>query len=389
MGTAFTGVPDDIGFFNANPSVSSRLNLSEVSFFHNSFIEDVNMETIAYTGRLDDFGFGIQAKWLHVGFTGVNDWAERSSKGLYSEFVLKNNFSLNLLKGFDFSGISLGGSFNLAYRSMPEVYNDIDVQDQSSLALFFDLGFLTDFNFLKLYSSRNRNFSLGLSLMNIGRELIDGPDPLPSSVNVGTAYSPFEFITLTYDLSYKFNLHEGPSLITGTNDYEDFQWKLSPGEGMYHSFGFDLQVIDSASVHGGFLYKPGLPRITLGTEISFQKNPGEYVNMERDIRESHNEYTFVVNYSLDLIPETPLNRFSIEMKINLGDFHRLETREKIQELYVKGLQEYSEGNIKEAIIIWESCLELDKNFDPAMRMKELAQQSLEIQEKMKGNTTVE
>jgi len=51
MGTAFTGVSDDIGFFNANPSVSSRLNLSEVSFFVNNFIEDVNMQTIAFTGR--------------------------------------------------------------------------------------------------------------------------------------------------------------------------------------------------------------------------------------------------------------------------------------------------------------------------------------------------
>ncbi len=137
MGTAFTGVVSDIGFFNANPSVSSRLNLSEVSFFHNAWLEDVNMETIAFTGRKKNMGYGFQGKWLHVGFTGVNDWAERNGKGVYSEFILKNNISYNFLKSFDFSGISLGTNLNLAYRSLPEdVYKHLDVQNQSALALF-------------------------------------------------------------------------------------------------------------------------------------------------------------------------------------------------------------------------------------------------------------
>ena len=380
MGTAFTGVPNDIGFFNANPSVSSRLNLSEVSFFINNFIEDVSMQTIAFTGRKNDLGYGFQGKWLHVGFTGVNDWAERDGKGLYSEFILKNNISYNFLNGFDFSGLSVGASFNLGYRDMPEsIYYNLDVQKQSSLALFFDLGILTEFNFLKFYASRARNFSIGLSLMNIGRELINAPDPLPSSGNAGISYSPIEPLTITYDLSYKFNLHE-------SNNFDSFQWKLSPGEGFYHAFGFDLQVLDFASIHGGFLYKIGNPRLTLGTEINYRKNPGEYVSMEREIKESKNQYVFVINYSLDLHPA--LNRISIEMKLNLGDYNRLERRETIQNLYVNGLKEFSEGNILEAIKIWESCIKMDKNFDPAIRMLELANQSIELQKKIKDSQTV-
>jgi len=380
MGTAFTGVSDNIGFFNANPSVSSRLNLSEVSFFVNNFIEDVSMQTIAFTGRSKDLGFGFQGKWLHVGFTGVNDWAERSSKGIYSEFILKNNISYNFLRGFDFSGISIGSNLNLAYRSLPSsIYPKIDVQDQSALALFFDLGAISEFNFLKFYSARERNLSVGLSLMNIGREFIDGPDPLPSSVNLGFEYSPIESLTVSYDLAYKFNLHE-PNIL------DSFTWKLTPGEGVYHAIGLDYRVVDFASIHGGFLYKIGNPRLTLGTEISFQKNPGENVKIERDLKELMNKYIFIFNYSLDLNPA--LNRFSIEMKLNLGDYNRLANRENVQNLYIKGLQQFSNGYIEEAIKIWENCIKLDKTFDPAIRMKLLAEQSIILQKKIKDNQII-
>ncbi|QEN03250.1 hypothetical protein EW093_00530 [Thiospirochaeta perfilievii] len=388
MGTAFTGVSDDIGFFNANPSVSSRLNLSEVSFFHNEFIEDVDMETIAFTGRYKDFGYGFQGKWLHIGFTAVNEWAERDNKGIYSEFILKNNISWNLLRGFDFSGISIGLNTNIGYRSVPMVYNNLNVQDQSSFALFFDLGLLTEFNLFKFYSSRSRNFSIGLSFLNIGREFIDGPDPLPSSINIGFAYSLIEPLTISYDLSYKFNLHNYPSK-DENGDFSPVVYGFNEGEGFYHGIGFDIRILDIASLHGGFLYKPDTPRLTIGTEINYNKSPGEDVNLEKEYLDSKNEFILAINYSLDLMPETPLNRISVELKINLGDYQRFETREKIQELYVKGLQIYSNGEIEEAIKIWEKCIELDSKFDPAIRMKSLAEQSIELQVKIKEKSSIE
>ncbi len=90
-----------------------------------------------------------------------------------------------------------------------------------------------------------------------------------------------------------------------------------------------------------------------------------------------------------MIPETPLNRFSVELKLNLGDYQRFEKREKVQELYVKGLKLYSEGDIKDAIIIWNKCIELDDTFDPAIRMIDLAQQLLEIQQEIKDKEKIE
>lgn len=111
--------------------------------------------------------------------------------------------------------------------------------------------------------------------------------------------------------------------------------------------------------------------------------------MERDVQDSKNEFIFAINYSLDLLPETPLNRYSIEMKLNLGDYQRIEKREQIQELYVKGLQLFSEGEIDEAVKIWDKCIELDNKFDPAIRMKDLAEQSLKLQTTIKDKEIIE
>lgn len=398
MGTAYTGVVDDIGFLNDNPAVSSRLNLSEISFFHNNYIADVAMETIAFTRRNEDFGYGIQGKWLHVGFTAVNDWAERKGKGIYSEFILTNNFSYNFLRSFDFSGISLGANINLGYRNVPEdIYLTVTDKDQSALAIFGDIGLLTEFNFLKFYSSRGRNFSIGLSLKNIGKEFIDEPDPLPSSANAGIAYSPFEFLTLSYDTTYRFNIDpDSYEIMTKVNrlikdeDGEISFEEIDLEQGLYHAMGFDLALLDTASLHGGFLYRVGGMRFNLGTEISYRKAHGEYATNERELREADNIYKFVFNYALDITFEADvLSRFSVELKLNLGDQKRLSTREKVQELYVKGLKEYAEGNIEEAIKIWEKCIELDDTYDPAIRMKTLAEQSIELEEKIKESQAVE
>lgn len=378
MGTAYTAIADDIGFLNDNPSVSSRLNLSEISFFYNNFIADVQMSTIAFTRRYNDLGIGFQGKWLNVGFTAVDDWAEREGKGIYSEFILTNNISYNLLRGFDFSGLSIGANIHVGYRDVPEdIYANVIDKDQSAFALFGDIGLLTEFNFLKLYSSRGRNFSLGLTLKNFGKEFIEFPDPLPTSGNFGVGYSPIEPLKLSYDLSYRFNI-------------DPVTMEFQSGEGIYHAFGFDANIVDLASIHGGWLNKTGGNRFTLGAEISYFKAQGEFVTDEKEYKDAANKYVIIANYSLDITHSADvLNRLSVELKINLGDQKRLEKREKVQELYVKGLKEYSEGNFHDAIDIWEKCIELDPTYDPAVRMMDLAQQQISLDNKIKDRQTVE
>src|SRR5574344_2155218 len=56
LGTAYTGLSDDISFFDYNPSASSVLTETEISVFHNQWIADSALESAAATTRFGNFG---------------------------------------------------------------------------------------------------------------------------------------------------------------------------------------------------------------------------------------------------------------------------------------------------------------------------------------------
>ena len=68
------------------------------------------------------------------------------------------------------------------------------------------------------------------------------------------------------------------------------------------------------------------------------------------------------------------------MAENLG--RRKNIQNKIDELYVTGLQLYAEGFYAEAISTWEEILIYDKNFDPAIYALKTAKETLALQIKI-------
>lgn len=351
MATAYTAIAIDSGFIDSNPAASSLLDDTELSFLHNNWINDVNIESVIYASRINNMGFGFSGKMMYLPFTGVDDWGNRYSNdytseyatGYYWEAVGTANFSYNFFKNYYFDGVSIGGNFKVAYRNIPESI----ASDQSALALMGDMGIMTRFNFIKTYFSRDKNFSLGASLKNIGTEFITDPDPLPSRFSAGLAYSPIRPLTLAFDFNYPFNLD-------GTE-----------AEDPYFAMGMDLILTSFLSIQSGFLLKSGLPRFTLGTALEMEK------------------IDFVINYTLDLTTQyDELDRISLEVRLNMGDYGRKENAEQAEVLYIEGLKLYAEGDFVEAIKKWESCLELNPVFNPASEMIETAYNSFQLQEEM-------
>ena len=345
MGTAYTAVGIDSSYFEANPAASSILDSTELAVFHNNWIADTKIEGVVYTVRYKGLGFGIGGKWLYIPFPAINDFGDRVGSGYYSESMAGFNVSYNFLPGFYFSGVSVGATGKLAYRSMPTVDSGATANN-SALGVMIDAGILSRFNFLKFYSSRSKNFSLALAVKNLG-PAVEG-DPLPTDATLGFAYSPLKPLTFSLDLTQPIDL-----------------LNLSQSEGMSVAGGALVQLSDFFKLHGGLLIKGGNPRLTIGSTFD--------VELAR----------VTVNYTLDLTTQvTPLNRISIQAAFSLGDLGRADIAKKVDTLYLNGLDAYARGEIDTAISLWEEALKLDSTFDPARESRDAAVASKGLKQTM-------
>jgi hypothetical protein len=183
MGMAYTAVAADASFLELNPAASSIQDRTQFALFHNNWIQDTRIEGIVYTMRLGQLGFGLGGKWLYLPFTERDDFGARVATGYYSELIGIGNMSIHLFPGYYFYGFAIGGNVKLAYRSVPDYTDDAgniipgSGLSQSALAPLVDIGLLTKFNLLKVYSSRDKNFSVGMALKNIGPPAQGEPCP--------------------------------------------------------------------------------------------------------------------------------------------------------------------------------------------------------------------
>jgi len=319
------------------------LGVTELAFFHNNWIADANVEGAVFTTRYNDMGFGIGLQWLYVPFSEYDVHGEQVSKGYYSEAVPTLNFSHNFLKSFHFSGISAGANLKLAFRLNPDFTTaDIGYSEdnpitmisgsgwnQSVLMVMTDLGVLTRFNFLKLDNGREQNASAALVIRNLGPPAFD--DPLPTEFTAGISYKPLRPLIVSFDLSFPINLYNA-----------------SLSEKPYWALGFAAEVTSFLSMRTGVQGRAGGARLTLGSSLNFEK-----VSLD-------------VNYTLDLITQMQaLNRVSLGLRFNLGDYGRAALNAKVTEMFLLGLAAYSRSDFATARKIWEEVLELDPGFTPA------------------------
>ena len=336
MATAFTAVSDDVSFLEYNPAGSSMLTKSELAFFHNNWIADTKIETIAYATRFGNFGVAGGIKWLYTPFTEYNLYGERVSNGYYSEGVATLNASYNFLSGYYFSGLSLGINLKGAFRLMPDYTDNYDTiidgsgMSQSAMMGMADIGLLTRFNLFKLYNAREQNTSAALVIKNLGPPVME--EPLPTAISAGISYKPIRPFLIAFDFTVPVNTMD-----------------ISLSESPYGALGLSLNVTGFLSMRTGLLVKAGGSRVTVGSAVNLDK------------------ISFDINYTLDLLTQfqQPLNRVSLGFRVDLGDKGRQQKSDKVDELYLLGLDAYSQGNLNDAKLCWEEALRIDPKFDPA------------------------
>lgn len=365
LGNAYTGLCDDINFLRYNPAAGSIQKETQAALFHNTWIADSKLETLAYTTRsklLPHLSLGGFVSCFYVPFTEYNFFGERVAGSYYTESVAAFNISYNFLAGYEFKGLSLGTTIKAGWRGMPD-YTDNDTNailagsglEQSALAFMADIGLMMQFNFLKFYYSREPNVRIGISAQNLGTSItgfgkqIKKDDPLPSSASAGFSIQFIKPLTLCFDFTQPLNLEK-------MNTY------LVP----YVSAGASIQFTPFISFLAGFSLKGALPRISSGFEFEISS------------------MRFNLNYTLDLTTSVaPINRIGLSAKILLGDNGRSEIDAQVDEYYQLGLKFYADSKWEDAIMIWQEALKLNKRFDPAIQGIQSAQYQIEMLRKIK------
>ncbi len=347
MGTAYTGLSDDISFFEYNPAASSVLKNTEFAVFHNAWIADSAMETIAGSIRYGNLGLGGELKCFYVPFSEYNIYGERTTSSYYSETSAAFNISYDWLAGYKFKGLATGLNMRAAWRSIPD-YTDNDTDEiisgsgleQSALGLMADAGIMMRFNIGKFYVDREPNVRFGLSMNNIGASFtgfgsssgIQLDDPLATRINAGLSYRPIAPLVVSAEFRQPINLQ---------NISETGKWSAGGG--------FDVQVTSFFGILGGFLIQGGNPRISLGSECTVR-------GIKLD-----------VNYTFDLTSSAnPVNHISLAAKANFGDRGRALKQKMIDDYYTAGLRFYAAGDLDNAIETWQKAIALDRHFDPAL-----------------------
>lgn len=356
LGAAFTALSDDIGFFDYNPAASSVLKDTQVALFHNSWIADSNLETLAATWRKNDLGMGAKLKCFYVPFTEYNDFGERMTSNYYSETTAVFNISYNFFNGYYFKGLALGANAKASWRSIPD-YTDRTTGaliknsglSQSGAALMADFGLLLRFNVAKIFPDRDANLRIGLSILNAGiaftgfgtAQGITIDDGLPTAVCGGISYRFIKPVTIALDFKQPVNLVD-----------------FSRTEMWSAGIGIDVNVTDFIEVMAGFRLKGANPRFSLGTEVKLR------------------QFTVDLNYTFDLTSSlNPVNHFSIGAKINLGDDGRRSRELEADGYYEDGLKYYARGQMEKAVEAWETCLKLNPSFTPARNSINLVKNS--------------
>ena len=365
MGTAYTAVAGDLTFIEWNPAGSSMLANTELGFFHNNWIADTKIESIVYASRIDNLGYAAGLKWLYTPFSEYNMYGNRVSKGYYSEGVATLNISYNFLAGYYFSGISLGANLKGAFRFMPD-YSDANDQgenegsvisgsgrSQSAAMAMLDLGMLIRFNLLKSYVAREKNTSVALVIRNLGP--MSKGEPLPTSATAALAYKPIRPLTLAFDFTVPLNLED-----------------ISLSEKPSWAAGLNVNITDFLSMRTGLLGRYGGYRFTIGSAVDLGR------------------IALDLNYSLDLLTQfTPLNRISLGVRINLGDKGRQEKSDRVDALYLAGLDAYNAGDMEQARSQWEEALSLNPRFDPAKEGLSLIQDTDALDDRIRGMNSLD
>ncbi len=315
MGEAFTAAINDINTIYYNPAGLGTMKYSMLSMMHQELILDSRFENISVT-----FPFFYGFLGISSSVFWVPPFEKIDEEGNEVGQVYFYNTSLVAAYGQSLGFMEIGGSVKY-------IYQRIDTLMLHSAAI--DVGILKRLYMYSPFDAPVRNFSLGLSIQNIGTKANE--DPLPRQLRFGTAY----YLTRWFGLHIDFI----ENLIDGT-DFYDFTYGFD--ESFRINAGVEFSYFDILSLRAGYRFNDA-GKYTFGMGFNYAVR----------------NVSFMVDTSYaDTGVFGPVYSFTVTFKL-IPQVITVEDRLKADKHYRKGIEYYIKNDVDGAIEEFLKCKRLN------------------------------
>ncbi len=346
MGEAFTAETNDINSLYYNPAGLATLKYPVLSIFHHELILDSRFENVSVAQKMYGGWFAVSNSLFWVpAFDKIDINGDEQGKVQF----YNGNFSMGY--GYDFERFYLGGSAKY-------IYQKIDTLFLSSFAV--DVGILKDMYLYSPFDSPLRNFSVGISILNLGTNAKD--DPLPRMLRFGTSYKMTRWLGWNVDFT--------ESMID-MSDLYDFTYGFE--ESFRVNTGLELNYLEILYLRGGWRFNDA-GTYTMGMGFNYAIKD---VAFSIDASYADNGIfgpVYSINLTFKLIPKV----ITVEDKV------------KAEAHYKKGIKFFVADDIDSAINEFNTARDynpyhknIDKKIEDLKEIKKLKEENRELDEELK------
>lgn len=194
MGSAFTGVADDVTAMYYNPAGISRLGQTETSFIRQNWIADMNYYWFGYAWNATrNSSLGVSMTMLDMGEMPVTTIVEPLGTG-------ENFLSYSLAMGVAYA-VNFTDRFSIGFQGK---YVEETIWHEHARSVAMDIG--------TLFRTPFRDMKIGMSILNVGGDMsMTGQDLLvpvdmDDSQTGDNSYIPSELHTASWPLPLQFRV---------------------------------------------------------------------------------------------------------------------------------------------------------------------------------------
>ncbi len=347
MGEAFTAATDDINSIYYNPAGLGTLKFPMLQVMHQELILDSRFENVSASFPL---------LGGHMGLSNSVFWVPPFDKididGNKTGTVYFYNMSNVMSYGYSLGFMEVGGSFKY-------IYQRIDTLQLHSVA--FDTGIMKRLYMFSPFDSPVRNFSLGMSIQNMGTRAKD--DDLPRLLRLGASYKPTHWLMFNVDALE--NMIDSSDLYDFTSGFDE-SFRLNTG--------VEFNYLDILSFRGGYRFNDA-GGYSLGLGFNYViKN-----------------VSFVIDSSYtDTGIFGPVYSFSITFKL-IPKVITTEDKINAEKHYQRGIRYFIGDDIEAAISEFQKAEDynpyhknVDKKIKDLNELKELKERNEQLEQEMQG-----